>query len=250
MDLRIDGKVALVTGASQGIGLGIAQALAREGARVALASRSQDRIAAAARTLPDGRGFSHDVSDAAGAPALVRSVEDDLGPIEILVVNTGGPQAFQDALEPGPEQWREAYESLLFGSIALVEAVLPGMTARGWGRVLSVSSSVAREPTPNLILSASHRAGLLGALKVLAHQVAADGVTINSVLPGRIATDRLVENFGSIEQAAEVARKEIPAQRLGSVEEVAAAAAFLCSSGASYITGTTLLIDGGLTRSV
>lgn len=250
MDLGIDGKVALVTGASKGLGLGIGRALAREGARVALSSRSQDRISAAARSLPGSHGFAHDVSDAASARALVRSVEDELGPIDILVVNTGGPKAYWDALEPDADQWREVYESLLLGSLALVEAVLPSMKDRGWGRVLSVSSSVAREPTPNLILSASHRAGLLAALKVLAHQVAADGVTINTVLPGRIATDRIVENFGSIEAAAEVARHEIPAQRLGTVEELAAAAAFLCSAGASYTTGTTLLVDGGLTRAV
>ena len=248
MDLGIDGKVALVTGASKGLGHGIAQALAHEGARVALASRSRERIETAAQAIPGARGFVHDTSEVAAAPALVRSVQDALGALDMLVVSTGGPQAFADPLAPTIRQWREAYESLLLGTIALVQAAVPGMAERGWGRVVSVSSFVAREPASNLVLSSSHRAGQLAALKTIAHQLAGDGVTINSVLPGRIATDRLVENFGSLGAASEVAGKDTPAGRLGTINELAAAVAFLCSAPASYITGTTLLVDGGLSR--
>jgi 3-oxoacyl-[acyl-carrier protein] reductase len=250
VDLGLDGKVALVTGASKGLGHGIAVALAREGARVAVASRSPERVAAAAAAIPGARGFVHDTSDVAAAPALVRAVQDHLGSLDVLVVSTGGPPAHADPLAPAVDEWRRTYESLLLGTIALVQAAVPGMAARGWGRVLSVSSVVAREPTANLVLSSSHRAGLLAGLRTIAGRVAADGVTINSVLPGRIATDRLVENFGSLEAAAAAARRDTPAGRLGTVEELAAAAVFLCSAPASYITGTTLLVDGGLSRAV
>ncbi|MCW2960662.1 MAG: family oxidoreductase [Thermoleophilia bacterium] len=250
MDLGIDGKVALITGASKGLALGIARALAAEGVRVAIASRSRERIDAAAATIPGARGYVHDVANVDAVDALRNAVERDLGPIDILVVSTGGPPALADALAPTIEQWRSASDSLLLGSLALVQAVVPGMATRGAGRVLNISSSSVREPIDNLVLSTAHRAGLLAALKTIARQVAGDGVTINSLLPGRIATDRIIDNYGSIEQAAVRAATEIPAGRLGTVEEFAAAATFLCSAPASYITGTALLVDGGLTRSV
>jgi 3-oxoacyl-[acyl-carrier protein] reductase len=250
MDLGIDGKLALVTGASKGLGLGIARALAQEGARVAIASRSREHIEAAAASIPGARGFVHDMGDVDGAAALAAQVEGELGPIDILVVSTGGPTPTPDALSPTPEAWRSAYDSLLLGSLALVQAIAAGMSARGWGRILSLSSSSVREPIPNLVLSTAHRAGLLAALKTIAAQVAGSGVTVNSLLPGRIATDRIIDNYGSLERAAELAAREIPAGRLGTVEEFAAAAAFLCSGPASYITGAALLVDGGLTRSV
>jgi 3-oxoacyl-[acyl-carrier protein] reductase len=124
------------------------------------------------------------------------------------------------------------------------------MRERGFGRVVSISSSAAKEPIPPLLLSSAHRPGLLGAFKVLAKKLAADGITLNTILPGRIATDRISHLHGSIEKAQEVARDEIPAGRLGSPEELAAAAVFLCSERASYITGTTILVDGGLTNSL
>ena len=249
MDLGIEGRVALVTGASKGIGFGIAKALAEEGARVAIASRSSERIEAAA-DISGAEPFVHDVSDANAAPALVQSVRDRLGPVEILVANTGGPPIFGDSLEPEPDQWREAYEGLLIGTVELVRAVVPGMADAGWGRILNVSSFVVREPARGLVLSSSHRAGLLAALKTISAEVAADGITINTLLPGRIATDRIIENFGSLEVATEAAKQDTPAGRLGTVEEMAAAAAFLCSDRAGYITGTTLSVDGGLGRSV
>jgi 3-oxoacyl-[acyl-carrier protein] reductase len=245
MELGIAGKVALVTGASKGLGLGVASALAQEGATVAVSSRSRERIEAAASSI-GAKSFVHDAAGVDRAPELVRQVEEQLGPIDILVTNSGGPPASPDALSFTREQWQAAYELLLLGAISLIEAVLPGMRERGWGRVVSLSSSVVREPSPRLVLSAAHRAGLLAALKTIARQVAADGVTVNTVLPGVIATDRARElGVDSPESIA-----QIPAGRLGTVEEFAAAAAFLCSAQASYITGTTVLVDGGATRSV
>jgi 3-oxoacyl-[acyl-carrier protein] reductase len=245
MDLGIVGKVALVTGASKGLGLGVARALITEGAKVAISSRSEDRITAAAQQI-GAHPFVHDAADASGAPELVRRVEHELGAVEILVANSGGPPASPDALSFSHEQWRSAYELLLLGQIALVEAVLPGMRERRWGRVLSLSSSVVREPSPLLVLSSAHRAGLLAALKTISRQVAPDGVTINTLLPGLIATDRTRELGADSPERV----RELPARRLGRVEEFAAAAAFLVSEPAAYITGTTLLIDGGASRSV
>jgi 3-oxoacyl-[acyl-carrier protein] reductase len=245
VELGIDGKVALVTGASKGLGLGVARALAQEGATVAISSRSSAQIDRAASAI-GARGFVHDAADVDAAPALVRRVQEDLGPLDILVSNSGGPPASPDALSFTLEQWRDAYRLLLLGAISLIEAVLPGMRERKWGRVLSLSSSVVREPSPVLVLSASHRAGLVAALKTIAGQVAGDGVTINSLLPGVIATDRARELGADSPERI----RQIPARRLGTVEEFAATAAFLCSEHAGYITGTTLLVDGGAARGV
>jgi 3-oxoacyl-[acyl-carrier protein] reductase len=250
MDLGIEEKVALVTGASKGIGYGIAQALASEGAKVAVASRSEEHIEQAAATIPGAESFVHDVSDPASATDLISSVGERLGPVGILVVNTGGPPIFADALSPPIDEWRDANESLLLGAVALVQAAVPGMRDAGWGRILSVSSFVVREPAPNLVLSSSHRAGLLAALKTISAEVAGDGITINTILPGRIATDRLIENFGSLDVASALAEHDTPLGRLGTVEEIGAAAAFLCSNQAAYITGTILTVDGGLGRAI
>jgi 3-oxoacyl-[acyl-carrier protein] reductase len=134
--------------------------------------------------------------------------------------------------------------------MALIERAVPGMRERGFGRVLNVASAGVREPRRGLILSNAHRSGALQVFKTLAHELAADDITLNTLLPGRIATDRLVELYGSIEEAERRAADEVPAGRLGHVEEMAAAAAFLCSERAGYITGVALLVDGGLTRSV
>jgi 3-oxoacyl-[acyl-carrier protein] reductase len=245
MDLGISGKVALVTGASKGLGLGVARALVSEGATVAISSRSEERIREAAGSI-GAHAYVHDASDAAAAPGLVERIHTDLGSLDILVANSGGPPSSPDALSFTLEQWRAAYEMLTLGQLALIQAALPAMRQRGWGRVLSLSSSVVREPAANLVLSSSHRAALLGALKTISKQVARDGVTINALLPGLIATDRL-KQLGSDTPER---RAAIPAGRIGSVEEFAAAAAFLCSDLAGYITGTTLLVDGGYSHSV
>jgi 3-oxoacyl-[acyl-carrier protein] reductase len=249
VDLGLDGKVALVTGASKGIGRGIAEALVAEGARVAISSRSRERIEATASEI-GARGYAHDSQDVDGAPALIDAVEADIGPVDVLVTNTGGPPGGPDPLGFTREQWEAAYRTLVLAPMALIERAVPGMRERGFGRVVGVSSSAVREPISVLMLSNAHRSGLLAAFKTLARDVAADGVTVNSVLPGRIATDRILDMAGSREAAEAAAREQVPAARLGTVEEFAAVACFLCSERASYVTGTAVLVDGGLTHSV
>jgi 3-oxoacyl-[acyl-carrier protein] reductase len=249
MDLGIGGRVALVTGASQGIGRAVAAELVQEGARVAISSRSKERIEAAAKEI-GAQSFVHDTDDVDGIPDLVADLEGRLGPIDILVTNTGGPPADPDALAFGLEAWERAYRELVLAPMILIQQVMPGMRERGWGRVVNVSSSTVREPNPALMLSNAHRSATLAAFKTVASQVAGDGVTLNSLLPGMIATQRLVTLAGSREAAEAGARTAVPAGRLGTVEEFAAVAAFLCSARASYITGAALLVDGGMTRGI
>jgi 3-oxoacyl-[acyl-carrier protein] reductase len=250
MDLGLTGRVALVTGGSKGIGRAIAAALVAEGASVAVASRSQERIAAAARETGGARGYVFDSEDLDTVPALIDAVTADLGPIDIYVANTGGPPGGPDPLAFSREQWEAAHRTLVLSPMAFLERLLPDMAARGWGRVLAIGSMAVKEPIDNLQLSNAHRPGLVAAFKVLARRYAADGVTLNFLHPGRIATDRVIGTAGSLEAAEEAARKTVPAGRLGRPEEIAAAAAFLCSEPASYITGTALLVDGGATRGV
>ena len=249
MDLALEGSVALVTGASKGIGRGIAEALAREGATVAVASRSRERIEETAADI-GAEPFVYDSGDLDGAPGLVKDVEERLGPLDVLVTNTGGPPAGPDALAFSREQWEDAYRSLVLSPMALIEAAVPGMRERGFGRILSVSSTSVREPIPVLMLSNSHRAATLAAFKTLARQLAPDGITLNTILTGRIATDRLESNYGSMENAEAAAKEQVPAGRLGTVEELAAVAAFLCSGPASYLTGEAIRVDGGMTASI
>jgi 3-oxoacyl-[acyl-carrier protein] reductase len=247
MDLGLEGRVALVTGASQGIGFAIAQALAAEGAQVATSSRSRDSIEAAAGEI-GARAYVHDMTDLDGAPALVESVEADLGPLAVLVTNTGGPPG-GDPLEFTREQWQDAHRELMLGPMALITSALPGMRERGFGRIVNVSSSAAREPIPGLMLSSAHRSGMLATFRTVAGKVAADGVTLNTILPGRIATSRLEHLYGSLDEAEKVAREEVPAGRLGRAEEIGAVAAFLCSEEAGYVTAQALAVNGGLMQS-
>lgn len=248
MEMGLEGRVALVTGGSRGIGLAIARALAAEGARVAVAARSREGVDAAAGEI-GGRGFVFDSGDLDAVDPLVDAVERDLGPVDVYVANTGGPPTGRDPLGFPAEQWEAAHRALVVSPMLIMGRVVPAMRSRGWGRVLAISSSAAREPIAGLQLSNANRPGLLAAMKHLAREVAADGVTLNAILPGRIATDRLVGNYGSIEAAEEAARDAVPAGRLGTPEELADAAVFLCSSRAAYVTGQSLLVDGGLTRS-
>jgi 3-oxoacyl-[acyl-carrier protein] reductase len=250
MDLGIAGRAALVTGASQGIGRAIAARLAREGARVAVSSRSAERIEAAAAEI-GAIGLVHDSADLDGVPAFVAAAREALGgAVDVLVANTGGPPSGEDPLAFTREQWEQAYRDLVLAPMALVEHVLPGMRERGWGRVVNVASVAVREPIANLMLSNSHRSATLSAFKTIARAVAGDGVTLNTVLPGRIGTERLFSLHGGAEAAAATAREEVPAGRLGTPDELAAAAVFLCSQDAGYVTGQALAVDGGLTRSV
>jgi 3-oxoacyl-[acyl-carrier protein] reductase len=249
MDLGLNGRVALVTGASKGIGRGIAAELVAEGARVAISSHSRERVEATAAEL-GATAYVHDTSDVDHTPVLVAEVTEALGPIDVLVCNTGGPPGGPDALGFTRDQWQAAYASLVLGPMALVEAVLPGMRERGFGRVLNVASAGVREPIPNLMLSNAHRISMVNAFKTIAGQVAADGVTLNTVLPGRIDTDRLAELYGSREAAAASAAETVPTGRMGTVEEFAAVSVLLCSARASYVTGETVAIDGGMLSSV
>lgn len=246
MDLGIAGRVAVVTGASKGIGAGIAEELAREGARVAIASRSRERIDATAARI-GATGFVFDSLDLDAAPALLADVTEALGgPVEILVTNTGGPPGNPDPTAFTRDQWEAAYRELVLAPIALIEAALPSMRDHGWGRIVNVSSSSVREPIANLMLSNVHRSATLSAFKTLARAIAADGVTLNTLLTGRIATDRIDALYPTPEAAAE----GIPAGRVGRVEEIAAVGAFLCSDRAGYVTGEAVRVDGGMTRAV
>ena len=249
MDLGIEGRVALVMGASQGLGRGIAAALAREGARwrspVARGSGSRrPRLRSARAATP----FVADASDLERLAALPGEVAEALGPVDILVTNTGGPP-FGGALDHGLEEWEEAYRSLVLAPRVLAEAVVPGMRERGWGRIVNVGSNTTREPNPCLNLSNAHRMAAVGFLKTLAGEVAGDGITVNTVATGRFATDRLADAGGSLEDAEAAARSEVPAGRLGTPEEYGDLVAFLCSERAAYLTGTVIPIDGGLLRS-
>ena len=173
---------------------------------------------------------------------------DAHGPVEILVTNTGGP-LLGGALDHSLEGWEAAYRSLVLAPRVLIEAVLPGMRERGWGRIVNVGSSTMREPIPALALSNIHRMAAVGFFKTLAREVAADGITVNTVATGRFATQRLADNAGSIEAAEKGASEEVPAARLGTPEEFGDLVAFLASERAAYLTGAVIPLDGGLLRS-
>jgi 3-oxoacyl-[acyl-carrier protein] reductase len=247
--MGIEGRVALVMGASRGIGRAIAAGLAREGARVALASRSREKLdEAVAEIGASAAPFVADTADLERLAVLPAAVAEELGPVEVLVTNSGGPP-LGGALNHELEDWEAAYRSLVLAPRVLAGAVVPGMRERGWGRIVNVGSSSTREPIPGLNLSNSHRMAAVGFLKTLSREVAADGITVNTVATGRFATERLASNYGSMEAAEEAARHEVPAQRLGRPEEYGDLVAFLCSERAAYLTGAVIPLDGGLLRS-
>jgi 3-oxoacyl-[acyl-carrier protein] reductase len=255
MDLGIEGRTALVMGASKGLGRAIGEALAREGARVALASRSRERIeeaagAIAAETGGEARGFAADTEDLDRLPALAGDVARELGPIEILVTNTGGPP-LGEPLGFGRGDWEAAHRSLVLAPLALVEAVVPAMRQAGWGRIVNVTSIATKEPIPGLILSNSHRLAAVGVFKTLSREMAGEGILFNSVAPGRIATDRIASFQGKrVEEIADQPQPDVPVGRLGRVEEFADVVAFLCSARASYVCGVNVPVDGGLTGGI
>ena len=249
MDLGIEGRVALVMGASKGIGLGIAGALARERARLAISSRSEDSLEGAAGELgADVVTVPADTGDLERMTALPGEVAEALGPVEILVTNTGGPPA-GGAFAHDAEEWEAAYTSLVQAPRVLAETVIPGMRERGWGRIVNVASTSVIEPIPGLALSNAHRMATVGLFKTLASEVAADGITVNTVATGMFATDRLGSLHGSIEAAEKSARESIPAGRLGTPDEYGDLVAFICSERAAYLTGTVIPLDGGRLQS-
>jgi len=237
-------------GASRGIGRAIAGALAREGARVAISSRSEESLREAAGQMDgDVRAFPADTGDLDRLRQLPGDVSEALGPVDILVANTGGPPP-GGALDNSLEEWEEAFRTLVLATRVLVEAVVPGMRERRWGRIVNVASSSIREPIPHLTLSNANRMAALGLLETLADEVAADGITVNTVGTGMFATDRLADPQGSLEGAEAAARERVPAKRLGRPEEYGDLVAFLCSERAAYLTGAVIPLDGGLLRSV
>jgi 3-oxoacyl-[acyl-carrier protein] reductase len=250
VDLGIEGRVALVMGASRGLGRAVAAALAREGARVALSSRSAERLDEAAAEIGEGASaFVADTSDLDRLAELSGEVASALGPVDILVLNTGGPPP-GGALDHEPDEWERAYRSLVLAPRVLAGAVVPGMRERRWGRIVNVGSTTTREPNPALNLSNSHRMAAVGFLKTLSREVAPDGITVNTVATGRFATERLAELAGKpLEEVEKAAGAEVPAGRLGRPEEYGDLVAFLCSERAAYITGSVIPIDGGLLRS-
>jgi len=253
VNLGIEGRVALVMGASKGLGRASAAALAREGARVAISSRSAERIESAAAEIAseagaEVRGFAADTDALDELPALIQRVRADLGPVDILVTNTGGPPL---GAEFERAEWERAYRSLVLAPLALIDAVVPDMRERGWGRIVNVTSISTKEPIPGLMLSNSHRLAAVGAFKTLSRELARDGILLNSVAPGRIATDRIAGMTGtSLEELRNTPQPDIPVGRLGTPEEFGDVVAFLCSMRASYVNGVNLPVDGGSTAGI
>jgi 3-oxoacyl-[acyl-carrier protein] reductase len=250
MNLGIQGRVALVGGASQGIGRAVAEVLVAEGAQVIITARDAGRTAQVAAQIGAVAGLAWDSADLDAAPGLVARIAEEVGPIDILVTNTGGPPADPAPLSFSAEQWEQAHRTLVLAPMTLLRLVLSGMRERGWGRVVAISSTTVREPIQALMLSNAERSAQLAAYKTLAREVARDGVTINSLLTGSIATERMASLAGSMAAAEAGAAASVPAARIGRPEEMAWAAAFLCSNRAAYITGAAIPVDGGALRGI
>jgi 3-oxoacyl-[acyl-carrier protein] reductase len=249
VDLGLKGRTALVMGASRGIGRGIALALGREGASVALASRTAADLEKVAAEIDSPTAvLVADSNDLERLETLPGEVEKALGPLDILILNTGGPP-LGTAIDTDREQWQAAYRELVLAPKTLIDAALPGMRERGWGRIVCVSSSSVREPIPGLALSNAHRMATVGLMKTLSREVGGEGITLNTVATGKFATDRLASNFGSLAKAEEMATGDVPAGRLGKPEEYGDLVAFICSERAAYLNGTVIPLDGGLLRS-
>jgi 3-oxoacyl-[acyl-carrier protein] reductase len=244
MDLQLKGKRALVTGASSGLGLACAKALIAEGATVTLVARGAERLEKARASLgPRAHALAADLGTAADIDRMIREAEALMGGIDILIANAGGPPpgSFEST---AVEAYPAALQLSLISTVAMCKATVPAMRERGWGRVVAITSIAVREPIAQLILSNTARAGLTGFLKTLATEVAADGVTVNSVQPGLHATDRLREVFGDTDKLA----SGLPVRKLGDPEDFGRIVAFLCSPTACFITGSAIPVDGGSSR--
>jgi 3-oxoacyl-[acyl-carrier protein] reductase len=261
MDLGLRGKVAIVLGASQGMGRASARALGLEGCDLALAARKAPPLGEAAEALVKECGVkvfhqACDVTRDADRESFLAETLHRYGRVDLLVNNCGGPKpgTLKDA--PTAKDWQDAFERSLLQVVKWTQAVVPYM--KGWGRIVNIVSTSVRQPIDGLLLSNSIRPGVLGFSKSAARELASQGITINCILPGSIRTDRTVELAEarsskegiSIDRVLEEKSREIPAGRLGEPDEIGAAVAFLCSKQAAYITGAALVIDGGLTRAV
>ncbi len=255
MDLGLNDTVAIVGGASSGMGRAVARTLAGEGCRVVLYARRADLLteAAAAITAETGTEALAVPADATDPAALDRVCDQALerfGRLDIVVNNAGGPPAgsYEDFADA---DWQRAYELVLASAIRLTRRALPELRRSGRGRIVNLTSSAVKETNDGLLLSNVFRPGVIGWAKTISRDEARHGITVNSIAPGYIGTERLVQLYSAeADPAAAMARdaETIPAGRFGTPEEIAAAVAFLCSTGAAYITGTTMLVDGGLAR--
>ena len=262
MDLGLTNKRALVLGGTRGLGRGIAEVLAAEGASVAVSGRHRETAEAVAREIAErhgvaAHGFAGDVADPAAVAAMCDNVTDALGGIDCLLLNSGGPPPAPLA-ETSTETWTAQFRAMALSLFDVANAFLPGMRERGWGRIVLSASSGSVQPIPNLGVSNVLRSGLATWVKTLSNELGGDGITVNQIQPGRIHTERVdqldrvaSERLGkSIEDVAAASRATIPLGRYGTVTEFAAAAVFLMSEPAAYITGTTLRVDGGYIKAV
>ncbi|WFU47837.1 SDR family oxidoreductase [Sinorhizobium terangae] len=258
MDLGIAGKRALVLGGSKGLGRGIAEALAAEGVAVALTGRDEEAAGKVAAEIGStAAGFSLDLTKPETIDVFLDRLAAKFGLVDILVLNGGGPPPTR-AADIDADFWRTQFEATVLAGMRITHRLLPAMRERRFGRIIAVASTSIREPIPGLTASNALRSALAGWMKTLAGEVAADGVTVNMLLPGRLATDRTLsfdrmdaESEGvTVETVAARSQSEIPIGRYGTPAEFGAAAAFLASRQAAYVTGIALPVDGGLSRSM